>query len=109
MSATYRLDLTPERWWEALIVAALRYAKESAVLAAPPRLVVPSAIVRTFAAQGKRIVRISPTRFSVEELRRIQMLYMTRHRHWPSGDVADPEYIAFVVDEFGDAMKSYWA
>ncbi|MGW6911066.1 hypothetical protein [Streptomyces sp. NPDC054940] len=109
MSDLYQLDLTFARWWEVMLVAALHYAKRSVVLVAPPTLVVPEVIPRRFAAQHKRIVRVSPERFTTEERRKLGLLYMITHKHRSRGDMLDPEYLDFIVDEFGDAMKSYWS
>jgi hypothetical protein len=108
MTHHYELDLRPARWWELLIVAAMHYAKESVVLVAPQRFVMPDQIARMFTLLNKRIIRIPLTRFTAEERRKLGRMYLIGHQFHPKGDVNDLAHLDFVVDEFGDAMKTHW-
>jgi hypothetical protein len=108
MSRHYEVDLNPARWWELFIVAAMHYAKDSVVLVVPQRFVMPDQIARLFTTLNKRIVRIPLTRFTAEERRKLGLMYLLGHRIRPKGDMLDPVYLDFIVDEFGDAMKCHW-
>jgi len=111
LSDRYRMEFTSSRWWEAMLAWAVTHAEYAVVLVAPQHTVVPDGIARHAAAEGKSIVRISPARFTPEELRRLRMSAGVSHRYeqvFGDGDINDPEYLRFLVDQFGDAMKSYW-
>jgi hypothetical protein len=108
LSEQYRLDLTMARWWEVLLTVALRYAKDSVVLVAPQKFVVPDAIARQFAAERKSIARLSMTGFTGDELRRLQVQPWLEHPYEPLGDSSAPGHLAFVADHFGDLMKRFW-
>ncbi|MHA5053890.1 hypothetical protein ACX28W_37030 [Streptomyces sp. SD15] len=109
LSAQYGLPLVWTRWWEVLLVAALAYAKETVLLIAPQQFVVPSDITARAAESGKRIARISPARFTHEELRRLGIQYFLDHRYPQThSDANDPEYRAYLVEQFADVMKRFW-
>lgn len=110
LSARYGVQLAWERWWEVLLAMALVYAKETIVLVAPLRFVVPDAVNALAAASGKRIARVSPARFTREELRRLSVQYYVEHQHYTKvrADLNDPEYLAWLVEQFSDVMKRFW-
>ncbi|MBF6339924.1 hypothetical protein IU450_29145 [Nocardia abscessus] len=108
-SDRYKLTLTAARWWEVLLVAALRYAKDRMVLVAPQNFLVPDAIVRRFAAERKGIERVSVNYFTRAEQRGLQTMLWLQHAYEPiNRDPTSLHHRAFMTDHFGDLMRPYW-
>ncbi|MET8759470.1 hypothetical protein [Lentzea sp. NPDC004782] len=109
LADTYGLYLDWNRWWEIMLVTALEYAKESVLLIAPQQFIVPAEIISRAAARGKSIRRISPARFTHEELRRFSTQYYVEHQY-PNvrPDANDPVHRAYLVERFADVMKRFW-
>ncbi|WP_170246937.1 hypothetical protein, partial [Nonomuraea zeae] len=105
----YDLDLSAERWWEIMLVAAVHYAKENVVLFTPPKFAVPVGISALAAAHGKGIVHVPLAKFTHEEQRRLRVQYFLEHQYAKTyGDINDPEYRGHLVSRFADVMKLFW-
>jgi hypothetical protein len=108
LSARYRLNLTLSRWWEVMLATALHYAKDTALLVAPQKFVIPDHISRRFAAEGKLVTRVSMAGFTRPELHRLQVYPLIEHGYPPRGNNMAPEHLAFLVEHFGAMMKQFW-
>jgi hypothetical protein len=109
LSGRYDLDLTPTRWWDTMLMAAVEHAKETVVLFAPQKFVIPADVIKRAASRGKRIVQFPLTRFTHEELRRLRVQYFLYYRYPKShADLNDPEHLAYVHTRFEDVMKLFW-
>ncbi|KJK46860.1 hypothetical protein UK23_22120 [Lentzea aerocolonigenes] len=109
VSSAYGLQLDWTRWWEIMILTALEYAKEAIVLIAPQQFVVPAEIASSAAARGKSITRVSPARFTREELRRFSTEYYLETRYpGKRPDYNDPVHREYLVERFSDVMKRFW-
>jgi hypothetical protein len=111
LSDRYRMEFTSSHWWETMLAWAVTHAEHGVVLVARQHTVVPNGIAHQSVAEGKSIVRVAPTRFTPEEVCRLRLSPWVEHRYvqaFADRDISAPEYLRFLVDQFGDLMKSYW-
>ena len=98
-------------WWEILLLAAIRYAKENVLCVVPPDFVMPVKVVDYARLKGKTLERVSLLRFTTAEQQKLRNEYRIVSRYVPKAEKPDREdenYTREMQKRFGDVMEQFW-